>query len=198
MCVCVSIGFQTFERWICATCNLLSNSHHSLPTKAALVVPHPNLPKVTCDGRGIFQTLTMLLVPFNSPKGVLPKKVANSITFYKYHEERCITTLGFLLQFSDGREMFMINASNINPASAMLPHQDCIDCIRGHFCQIGAVDPLECPAGTYGNATGLRGTGSYPGRDSEMPCFVWLFDCSYKQFLFLDSKFSFGKFQWKG
>lgn len=28
------------------------------------MVPHPNLPKVTCDGRGILQTLTML--PFNS------------------------------------------------------------------------------------------------------------------------------------
>lgn len=163
-----------------------------VPFPVALMVPHPNLPKVTCDGRGILQTLTML--PFNSPKGVLPNKVANSITFYKYHEERCMTMLGFVLQFSDGREMFMINASNINPASAMLPHQDCIDCIRGHFCQIGAVDPLECPAGTYGNATGLRGTGSYPGGDSEMPCLVWLFDCSYKQFLFLDSKFSFGRF----
>lgn len=95
VCVCVPIGFPTFERWICATCNLLSHSHHSLPTKVALMVPHPNLPKVTCDGRGILQTLTML--PFNSPKGVLPKKVANSLTFYN---------TGVLLQFSDGREMF--------------------------------------------------------------------------------------------
>ena len=36
----------------------------------------------------------------------------------------------------------------------------CKSCPPGRFCEAGSATPLLCPAGTFGNASGLRGIGN--------------------------------------
>lgn len=45
------------------------------------------------------------------------------------------------------------DASSPCPANARSVHS--VGCSLGHYCPVGSAAPIPCPAGTYGNVTGL-------------------------------------------